>query len=91
MPPPRLRPPPTPSPSSPPTHDHLSGRILEAIPAGGYTYLRLAPHDTWAVVLGPAPPPGHHIRARVFARKAAFRSHRLDRTFTELNFVTLDG
>lgn len=74
-----------------PTDARLTGRVVEALPAGGYTYLRLdGPVARWAVVSGAAPAVGEHLRARVFAEAPAFHSRRLGRTFAELRFVRLD-
>lgn len=68
----------------------LGGRVAEVLPAGGYTYFRLA-DGTWAVVMGRGPTVGQTIDARVFAEKRGFRSRRLDRTFAALRFVSLSG
>lgn len=66
----------------------LAGVVAEVLPTGGYTYFRLT-DGGWAVVMGPGPAVGQRVEARVFARKADFRSRRLDRTFAELAFVDL--
>ena len=74
-----------------PTDARLTGRVVEALRAGGYTYLRLdGPVARWAVVSGAAPAVGEHLRARVFAQAPQFHSSRLGRTFAELRFVRLD-
>lgn len=94
---PAAAPPPRPvaAPASPlaaaePTDAPLTGRVVEALPAGGYTYLRLdGPAPRWAVVSGAAPAVGEQLSARVFARAPGFHSRRLDRTFAELSFVQL--
>lgn len=74
-----------------PLDARIGGTVAEVLPTGGYTYFRLAgPRPAWAVVMGPGPAVGERVEARVFARKADFRSRRLDRTFASLSFVTLD-
>lgn len=74
-----------------PVDARLTGRVVEALPAGGYTYLRLdGPAAGWAVVSGAAPAVGELLRARVFAQAPRFHSRRLGRTFAELRFVSLD-
>lgn len=69
-----------------------AGTVLEVLPAGSYTYFRLDDHpQSWAVVMGVGPAVGQRVQAQVFARKAEFRSRRLDRTFATLHFVSLTG
>ncbi len=73
-----------------PSAARLAGRVVEVLPAGDYTYFRLA-EGGWAVAMGRGPAVGERIDARVFAEKRDFRSRRLERTFDVVRFVSLTG
>lgn len=71
---------------------HTQGRatVVEVLPAGSYTYLRLAePADRWFVVSSGAPAAGDTVAWRGFAELRGFHSTRLDRTFDHLVFATV--
>jgi hypothetical protein len=66
--------------------------VVEALPAGSYTYLRLdAPADRWLVVTGRAPAVGQAVTWRGYAEREGFASRRLDRTFDRLVFASVEA
>jgi hypothetical protein len=66
------------------------GRILERLEAGNYLYFRLeaAGQTAWAVTLAKPLAVGTRVRVTVYGRARPVRSHRLQREFDELWFVT---
>lgn len=65
--------------------------VLEVLPAGSYTYLRIAElPEQWLVVTGPVPELGAHVGWHGFAEAHDFRSGRLNRSFTHLWFASID-
>jgi len=68
-----------------------AGTVLERLPAGPYTYLRVqaeppAP-DAWLATLGDGAPVGTEITIRSLGSRAGFQSKRLGRTFERLDFA----
>ncbi|MDB4985019.1 MAG: hypothetical protein JWN04_197 [Myxococcaceae bacterium] len=68
----------------------LTGRVVQRLVAGSYTYLGVQPADTrplqWAVTLGRGQPLGSEVRVRTLGTKSDFYSRRLERSFAELRF-----
>ncbi len=80
-----LRGPPSTDPPAP-GDERFRGRVLERLPAGPYTYLRVAT-DTgprWVVTMGAAPDGA--IEVRNMGTQKNFHARRLDRDFAELVF-----
>lgn len=66
--------------------------VLEVVPAGSYTYLRIADTpERWLVITGPAPTRGADVAWHGFAEAHDFRSGRLDRSFAHLWFASIDA
>lgn len=69
----------------------LSGRVLETMDAGGYTYLRIdvGAEGTWAAVPTATLSGGQCVTLRGPQRMVNFKSSALGRTFPEILFATL--
>ena len=68
--------------------DTFAGVVQEAIPAGGYTYLRVATQagDRWVATMGKGAPVGHRVQVKNMGTRHDFHSRRLGRRFEELAF-----
>jgi hypothetical protein len=67
----------------------FGGLVKEALPAGGYTYLRIACDDAvdrWVVTMTRQIEQGARVDVRNMGVRRDFRSKRLDRTFDEVVF-----
>lgn len=63
------------------------GVVAERVPAGSYTYLRIADAEPfWIATMGTGPAPGTPVTVNSFARTSDFHSKRLDRRFATLHF-----
>lgn len=72
----------------------IAGHVEERLVAASYVYLAIRDGDgaaRWAVVMGDAPPVGAAITVHSMGRRAQFHSSRLQRTFAELHFATLEA
>jgi hypothetical protein len=72
------------------TRAALAGPVMEALPSGPYTYLRVADRDGehWAVVMGAhAFAVGDPVDLRVMGERRDFESARLQRRFARLFFA----
>jgi hypothetical protein len=67
------------------------GVVLEVLPAGPYTYLRVARPsggpDAWLATLGGGAPLGARVGIRSFGARADFPSKRLGRVFDRVDFA----
>jgi hypothetical protein len=84
---------PIPAASLPPAERFVvSGRVVERLPAGGYTYLRVRPDggdaDVWLAMLAGSAPPGDEVEAVAMGKTANFHSRRLGRSFDLLLFAS---
>jgi hypothetical protein len=67
----------------------LTGRVLERLRAGSYTYLRVrtaSGSDHWIAALSRGISTSDAVAVKVFADAATFESRRLSRTFSPLYF-----
>lgn len=69
-----------------------TGVVAERLPAGKYTYLRLAGAEPfWIATLGPGAAPGAAVEIKSFACSQDFHSRRLDRRFATLHFGVVEA
>jgi hypothetical protein len=70
----------------------VSGAVVERLPAGPYTYLRVRPaaggDDLWLAMMAGSAPAGNRVDAVVMGQKANFHSRRLGRSFDLLLFAS---
>jgi pyruvate/2-oxoglutarate dehydrogenase complex dihydrolipoamide acyltransferase (E2) component len=70
----------------------VSGSVVERLPAGPYTYLRVRPatggDDVWLAMMAGSAPTGDRVDAQVMGQKAHFHSRRLGRSFDLLLFAS---
>ena len=70
----------------------VSGAVIERLPAGPYTYLRVRPAagggDVWLALMAGSAPAGDEIEAVVMGQKTDFHSRRLGRSFDVLLFAS---
>jgi hypothetical protein len=68
--------------------DAFAGVVEESIPAGGYTYLRVATEDgdRWVATMGKGARVGHRVHVKNMGTRHDFHSRRLGRRFDELAF-----
>jgi hypothetical protein len=71
--------------------EHGVASVVEVLPAGSYTYFRLADDPRWFVTMRDAPSVGSRVRWRGFATADHFHSRRLDRQFATLVFASVDA
>ena len=67
----------------------FAAEVLERVPAGGYTYLRVREAGgaaSWIATMGAGAEPGARVTVRILARAEKFRSRRLQREFAPLSF-----
>ncbi len=71
-----------------PGDERLRGRVIEVLPAGGYTYFALEAGDgpRWVVTATDGVAPGAHVEVKNMGTRRAFRSKRLGRSFEALVF-----
>lgn len=74
----------------------FEGTVAEALPAGGYLYLKVASEsgagpasDRWIATLAKPIAVGDRVRVRSFAERAPFASRRLDREFASVLFAVV--
>jgi hypothetical protein len=67
--------------------ERFTGRVLERLPAGPYTYLHVATaeRERWVVTMGAAPPTDE-VEVRNMGTQRNFHARRLGRDFDELVF-----
>lgn len=71
-----------------PGDDSFAGVVEESLPAGGYTYLRVATEDgdRWVATMGKGARVGHRVHVENMGTRHDFYSKRLGRRFDELAF-----
>ncbi|MCO4772070.1 MAG: hypothetical protein KDA24_18705 [Deltaproteobacteria bacterium] len=72
----------------------FDGPVLEVLPAGGYTYLRVGSASEgarWVVVIAQDAAVGDDVAVRPYGQLSHFDSRRTGRTFDRLLFATLDN
>lgn len=76
-----------------PGDEHLTGTVIEHLPAGHYHYMRVAPEHgdpRWVVTMGGEYREGARVEVSSFGARHDFYSRRLDRSFAELVFGMVD-
>jgi hypothetical protein len=76
------------------TERTFAGRVLERLPAGGYSYLAVDRGDssppTWVATMGRGAEVGTRVRVEGFAAQDQFHSRRLDRRFDRIVFGVVE-
>lgn len=81
-----------PTPEAPaPGDERFTGRVLERLPAGPYTYLQVATESgaRWVVTMGAAPEGA--VEVRNMGTRKHFHARRLGREFDELVFGIVES